>query len=51
MRNTSASYEFVIHIFEPLIIQSSPSFVARVCRANASEPDAGSDKQNEPTYM
>jgi len=50
MRNTSASCEFVIHIFEPLIIQWSPSFVARVWRANASDPEAGSDKQKLPSY-
>jgi hypothetical protein len=49
MRNTSASYEFVIHIFEPLMIQLSPSFVARVWRANASEPETGSDKQKLPS--
>lgn len=50
MRNTSASYEFVIHIFEPLMIHLSPSFVARVWRANASEPEAGSDRQKLPSY-
>jgi hypothetical protein len=49
-RNTSASYEFVTHILELLIIQLSPSYVARVWRANASEPEAGSDKQKLPSY-
>ena len=50
MRKISASYEFVIHIFEPLSIHKSPSFLARVWSANASEPEAGSDKQKEPSY-
>ena len=49
IKKTSASYEFVIHIFEPLMIQWSPSFFARVCSENASEPAAGSDKQNDPS--
>src|ERR1700691_2528424 len=51
MRKISASYEFVIHILEPLMIQLSPSFFARVCNANASDPDADSDKQNDPSYQ
>lgn len=50
MRKKSASYELVIHILVPFKIQWSPSFFARVCRANASEPDAGSERQNEPSY-
>ena len=33
------------------MIQLSPSFFARVWRANASEPDAASDKQKLPSYM
>jgi hypothetical protein len=51
IRKISASYELVIHIFDPLITQSSPSFFALVCRAKASDPETGSDKQNEPNYM
>ena len=39
----------MIHIFEPLIIQLLPSFLARVWSANASEPEAGSDRQNDPS--
>ena len=49
IRKMSASYEFVIHILEPLMIQWSPSLRARVCRANASDPEAGSDKQKDPS--
>jgi hypothetical protein len=49
IKNTSASYEFVIHIFEPLMVQLSPSFIARAWRANASEPEAGSDRQKLPS--
>lgn len=32
------------------MIQLSPSFFARVCNANASDPDADSDRQNDPSY-
>ena len=49
MRKMSASYEFVIHIFEPFMIQLFPSFLALVCNAKASDPDAASDRQNDPS--
>ena len=44
-----ASMEFVIHIFDPLIRYPSAVFSALVRNANASEPDAGSERQKDPT--
>ena len=46
----SASLEFVIHILDPLSTQWSPFFSARVWRANASDPEATSDRQKLPSY-
>ena len=45
----SASTELVIQILEPLILYPSAVFSALVFSAKASEPEAGSDRQNEPT--
>src|SRR2546423_13067688 len=44
-----ASIEFVIHIFDPLILYPSDVFSALVFSAKASDPEAGSERQNEPT--
>ena len=35
---TSATLPFVIHIFEPLIIQSDPSFLAKVAIPDGFDP-------------
>lgn len=50
IRKTSASYELVIHILDPLIIHWFPSFFARVLSANASEPEEVSDRQKDPSW-
>ena len=45
---TSAIVPFVIHIFAPLIIQSSPSLTAFVRIVPGSEPPSGSVKPKQP---
>ena len=45
---TSAKVPLVIHIFEPLIIQSSPSFFAVVAMPPGLEPKFASVKPKQP---
>lgn len=45
---TSAISEFDIHIFVPFKTYLSPTNLAVVFKANASEPEFGSDKQKLP---
>jgi hypothetical protein len=45
---TSATEPFVIHIFEPCRIQSSPSRRARVRMDAGSEPESGSVRPKQP---
>ena len=47
-RKTSATSEFEIHILVPFKIKSDPSFLAVVFRANASDPEDGSDNAKLP---
>ena len=48
-RNTPACSAFEIHIFEPFMTKKSPFFSALVSIANASLPEATSDRQKLPT--
>lgn len=49
-RNTPATSELEIHIFDPLMTYSLPSFFATVFRAKASEPEVGSVRQKLPAW-
>jgi hypothetical protein len=42
---------FVIHILLPLILYPVSVFVALVARAKASDPETGSERQNEPEKL
>ena len=48
MTNRSASGEFVIHIFAPLMIQSVPCRLAWVFMLAGSEPPCGSVRPKQP---
>lgn len=49
-KNTPAILALDIQSLLPFIMKYSPSCFARVFRANASEPDSASDKQNDPIW-
>lgn len=41
----------MIHIFEPVILYVLSVLVAFVASAKASDPDTGSDRQNDPIQL
>jgi hypothetical protein len=43
-----ASFAFVIHDFDPLMVYPDSVLAALVASAKASEPEPGSDRQKDP---
>ena len=50
IRKIPASAAFVTHILDPLSLYPSAVFSAFVFKAKASDPEAGSERQNEPSF-